>query len=132
MKTPPCRGVAAKSASCEQWIRAGPRTYVENLYFEHIAGRGAAYRDRPRADMDAETFARAASVDRCIDRTGTAPVHVLAFGCPVKDAFGARIVGHHPRPVVRRMLRQRLDRHSIAAVDLEYGLQIMRENAPWH
>ncbi len=82
--------------------------------------------------MHAEAFAGAASEQRSIHRTGTAPVHALLLLGPEIDALDTGIALHHAVGVVIGVVRQRLDRDEIAGIDLDARLQRLAEIAPMH
>ena len=114
MITPPGRDAGAEHLPLEVRISAGPRYDVENANLQHVAGLRIPHRDRPGADVNTETFAGAAAVDRRIHRPCPAPIDILGLARPVKHAFSAGVAGDHPRRIVRRMLRQSFDRDGIA------------------
>ena len=95
LEAPPGGGVASESLVPVVGISAEPRLDVHDLQFEQVARSRAANRNRASADVNAEALAGSAPADRCVHRTGTAPVHRLAVRRPVKDAFGTGIAADH-------------------------------------
>jgi hypothetical protein len=95
-------------------IRAGARLDIENTHLEHVALFCAGDSHRPGADMHAQPLAGAASEQRGIHRTGTAPIHAFARLIPEKYTFRARVAAHHARGIVVGMVGERLDGHEIA------------------
>src|SRR5690348_9143204 len=81
---PPRGGVAAEALAGILRVGAGPRLHVDDADFDDVAGLGATEVDRAGADMDTESFAGAAAVDRSIHRTGATAIDVLLVLRPIE------------------------------------------------
>ena len=132
MKAPPGGGVAAEALAGVLRIGARPRRDVEDAHLEHVAGLGAAHRDRAGADVHAQALPGAAAEQRGVHRTGAAPVDVLPAAVPVVHALRARIALDHARRVVIGVMGERLDGHEVAGFDLDHRRQRFAEVAPVH
>ena len=130
VEAPPGRGVAAEGLAGIAGIGRRPGLHVHDAHFEDVAGLGIPDEDRTGADMDAEALARAAAQQLAVDRTGAAPVHALLVLGPQEHAFRTRVALDHALGVVVGVMGERLDRHVVAAVDLDDRLQELAEVTP--
>ena len=130
LEAPPCCGVAAERLVAVGGIGAQARRDVDDLQFDEVVRTGPADRDRPGADVHAESLAGAAPAHRRIHRAGAAAVDRLMLRCPMKYRFRAGIAAHHPVVVVAAVLRQRFDGDEVAAVDLEHRRNVAAEVTP--
>ena len=129
---PPGCGVGAEGFSLELGVGACPRNAVEDAHLQHVAGLGALHIDRPGHDMDALPLAGAFLIDLRVRRPGAAAIDAFLVLGPEEDALGPGIALHHALGVVIGVMGQRLDRDEVAALDLDPGLQRLREIAPMH
>src|SRR5207247_9774998 len=132
MKPPPRGRVAAEALALVFGIGAGPRADVDDADLEDIAGLGSADVHGPGADVHAEALARAPAEQRRLHRPRTPPIDTLALLVPVEDALGARITLDHPLGIVVGVVREGLDRHEVAGVDLDGGLERLAEISAVH
>ncbi len=132
VEAPPCRRIAAKSPAFELRIATGTGPYVDDPHLEYVARRRAMHGNGAGADMNAEPFAGAASMDRCIHRPGAAPVDILDLLGPEKHALRPRISFDHAGIIVVCMVGQRFDGDEISRLDREDGFQRLAEIAPMH
>ena len=133
VKSPPCRGVAAKAFALVNCGLAQGRGFdVQNAHFQDVARLGAFDGHGPGADVHAQSLARAAPEQRGVHRPGAAAFDALARLVPVEDAFRPGIALDHALEIVVCMMRERLDRDEVAGVDFDQRLQVLAEVAPMH
>ncbi len=82
--------------------------------------------------MHAEAFARAATEDGRIERTGASSIHGLSVPGPEENVFRRHIAPDHQFRIVGGVLRQRFNFDTVPGTDLENRPQRTAEIAPMH
>ena len=131
VKAPVRRRIGAEALAGVAGLARRPWPDVENPHFENIAGLGIFDCDRAGQEVDADALARPAD-ERALGRARAATGHGFLFPGPMKDGFGAGIVGDHALVIVIGVVRQRLDGRAIAGLQRQGRRDLLAEVTPVH